>query len=78
MSHFYMFPGTVLDFACHLSSLSLVKRELLCGHCYKVKLWLPQRNFGLLDFGGNDLYILCFFCLYFLLFLDYRFNSKKL
>lgn len=55
-----MFPGTILDFACHLSSLSLVKRELLCGHSYNVKLWLPQRNLGLLSFCGSNFYILCF------------------
>ena len=55
-----MFPGTILDFACHLSSLSLVKRESLCGHSYNDKLWLPQRNLGLLSLGGNNFYILCF------------------
>lgn len=71
-----MFPGTILDFACHLSSLSLVKRELLCGHSYNVKLWLPQRNLGLLSFCGSNFYV--FFLSLPSSFLDYRLNYINL
>lgn len=45
-----MFLGTVLGFACLLSSLRPVKRESPCGHCHNVKLWLPQRNLELLGY----------------------------